>query len=163
MDKRTRMKISIAKLLDKLEVLEKEATPGPWDHHKPGCCRAITYRDGVICQMMNDKVDMQDATGLAPIRKQADINMQLIVALRNAFPVLRAVLRGGVPENKILDLPWLVQYRRKDWAGSWTTMAAFDYEGPAKGYAEKCGGDEIPWEYRATAAPQLLPSPPQDS
>ena len=73
-----------------LDALYEKATKGPWTHHKPGCCRAIMYKDGVICQLMNNRVDMQDATGHAPTPEQAQVNMQLIVALVNAYPALKA-------------------------------------------------------------------------
>jgi len=52
--------------------------------------------------------------------------------------------------NEILnELKGVVQYRRKGDGIQWTTIAAFDVEDLAVKYAESCGGEEIPWEYRA--------------
>lgn len=76
------------KIYDEMKALLEMATPGPWSHHEPGCCRSIMYRDGVICEMMNDQVDMADATGCAPTRTQSDVNMQLIVSVFNVLPAL---------------------------------------------------------------------------
>lgn len=46
------------------------------------------------------------------------------------------------------DLPFVVQYRRKDDGVCWTNMAAFDTEGPAERYCRECAGEDRPWEYR---------------
>jgi len=50
--------------------------------------------------------------------------------------------------NDLLDgLVAVVQYRHK--SGSvWLTMAAFDGESPAKIYAKRCAGDNLPWDYQ---------------
>jgi hypothetical protein len=90
-------------LIERIDKLHAEATPAPWSHHPPGCCRAIDYQDGVICQMMNEHVDMADATGHAPTREQAQINMQVITALFNAWPAIRTALELAESQRAALQ------------------------------------------------------------
>jgi len=78
-----------------LRKLIKDATKGPWTTHKRNCCRSIDYENGVICQMMNNKVDMGDATGLAPSRKQSDINKELIVYLANRAEAIAGLVEAA--------------------------------------------------------------------
>lgn len=51
--------------------------------------------------------------------------------------------------NLFKGLTTVVQYKRKNDAGNWVTMAAFDIKGVAETYAKDCSSDNSPWDYRA--------------
>ena len=65
--------------------------------------------------------------------------------LRGVNGELRERLEAA--ETLSQQLPYIVEYRRKDGV-MWRPMAAYDVEAIALGYAQKCSGENCPWEYR---------------
>lgn len=57
-------------------------TPAPWSVcGAEGCtCKAVLYRDGVICEVRDFNDDMADASGHAPSPDEAQANKRLIAA-----------------------------------------------------------------------------------
>lgn len=75
--------------LDALDSLEAKATPGPWM-----LVRQVVYRDAglapFIAQMLPDLTQFPSLDDIG----RADDDGKLIVALRNAYPALRAYVKA---------------------------------------------------------------------
>lgn len=79
--------------------------------------------------------------------------LAIVLANQAVDKVINA--RHSAKEALLEGLNFVVQYRRKDSGAAWTSMAAFDREGPANRYAAKCKENE-PWEYRVIAIEEEL-------
>ena len=92
-------------------------------------------------------VEVEDASGKS-------VKFGEWVHQEDGYWALRFPSSQPEPSGELEALPWLVQYRglNGNSPGDWTTMAAFDQEGPAENYARECGGETRPWEYRALRA-----------
>ena len=91
--------------LDKLERLEREATPGPWEpetwcgEYDPGWCGV-----GPLC-LPSGEEDPDDDGPESPCATRAATDAALIAALRNAAPAMIAELRAARECIAELDAP----------------------------------------------------------
>src|SRR5690554_6617443 len=80
--------------LDKLERLEREATPGPWRLKR----RAFEYN--IFAVVIDFSSDLEAVHGLnlcriSELDRDGESNLDLLIALRNAAPALIAELRAA--------------------------------------------------------------------
>ena len=78
----------------------------------------------------------------------ADVANDIYVSMVRAAPTLASEKEGGKSA-----LPFVVEYRRRDFGHLWIPMAAFDTERPAEAYLKQQRTDDRwPWVYRAVNA-----------